>query len=326
MQNFEAPYFWQQAPAQRLIEYTQQNRLPHALLLHGTKGLGKLEFATAFAKFLLCTCNEDRKCQSCSLFEAGNHPDYLCIQPEESAKFIKIDQIRLLKSFLAQTKHISMNRVIIIEPCDLLNLAGANALLKCLEEPTPNTMIMLITANTNSLPATLISRCQRLNFPCVDIASNQQQLSQFDHTKNFAYALQLASGAPLLARQMLQDGKLEQFEQFAQSLLDLLSGHIDPLSVYRTCEKMNTIDLLQWQLLILQDILYRFYGAVEESVCESHYLDKLYAHLAHIDIRKCYPLMDKLVESLRNVYLSLNQQMVIESLLFNWLALLSVKR
>src|SRR3990167_9344519 len=99
-------YPWQQLQWQQLLSQHQQQRLPQALLLSGQSGLGKKEFALSVANLVLCEKNDTGACghcRSCRLFQAGNHPDFLHVSPEENSKTVKIDQIRELTVSLNQT-------------------------------------------------------------------------------------------------------------------------------------------------------------------------------------------------------------------------------
>src|SRR6185312_9049826 len=143
-----------------LHQRRQNNSLPHALLL---TGLPDLEFPRLFSKSLLClkpdlegkACNN---CRTCSLMQAGSHPDFYQIEPEETGKTIRIDQIRELISELNQTAQQGGYKIAIIAPAEAMQMGAANALLKTLEEPAANTLIMLVSNQPGLLAATLRSR------------------------------------------------------------------------------------------------------------------------------------------------------------------------
>lgn len=155
---------------EQLIQRWQNNQLPHALLLSGTSSnADKQQFALRFAQLLLCQQNSlsekaCNNCHACHLFNANTHTDLHCIQPIETGKMIRIDQIRGLTNQLSQTAQQGRYKIIIINPAEALHNAAVNALLKTLEEPTPQTLFFLIAENPRLLPATLRSRCQTLVF------------------------------------------------------------------------------------------------------------------------------------------------------------------
>lgn len=158
-------YPWQHSQWQKITAAIQQNRLPHALLLSGQNGLGKKEFATQVAQQVLCETKANcGHCRSCQLFQAGNHPDFFSVTPEEDSKSIKIDQIRELIASLNQTAQQGGYQVAVIYPAESMNTAAANALLKTLEEPAGSVLLMLVSHQVGSLPLTILSRCQSIKF------------------------------------------------------------------------------------------------------------------------------------------------------------------
>ncbi len=158
---------WHTENWHHLVELFKNNRLPHAFLITGVQGLGHRELAENLAAMLLCSrrnlagypCG---KCGDCLLLVAGNHPDLLMVTTEESSRVIKIEQIREMVGLLNNTAHRGGWRIVIIENADLLNGAAANALLKTLEEPVANVLIVLTTSHSRLIPATVRSRCQIL--------------------------------------------------------------------------------------------------------------------------------------------------------------------
>ena len=158
----------------------QNNKLPHALIFKGKEGIGKHDFAIAFAKSYLCQtllpnylpCEA---CPSCHWFP-DSHPDFKHIAPIESEddesskrktvrkKNIAIHQIRELSEYLELSAHQEKGkRIVLIEPADSLNQSASNALLKILEEPPENTLFILVTSQAQRLIATIRSRCQLLD-------------------------------------------------------------------------------------------------------------------------------------------------------------------
>ena len=143
-------------------------RLPHALLLAGPEGLGKMAFAQALGEALLCesprpdhhACGH---CRACRLLAAGSHPDLHVVVPAEEGKAIRVDAIRELIGFAALTPQFGGRRVLRLAPAELLNVNAANALLKTLEEPPPHVKFLLATTDPQKLPVTVLSRCLKFN-------------------------------------------------------------------------------------------------------------------------------------------------------------------
>lgn len=146
-----------------LLARKAQHTLPHALLLTSGSNINKLDFARSFSQLLLCkTGNACGICHACALFSATTHPDYRFIEPTDHGQ-IKIDQIRELVEALSQTAQQGAYRVVVINQADRLNPAAANALLKTLEEPGQQTVLMLLTERPSLILPTLRSRCQLFN-------------------------------------------------------------------------------------------------------------------------------------------------------------------
>lgn len=198
------PYPWQQGQWQLLSAAARADRLHHATLLSGPAGVGKLQFAQAFARALLCEQfveNDNapcEKCSRCALTSAGTHPDITLIEWLEKSSVISVDQIRKLAEKLTLTATYGAYRVAIISHADTLTTAAANGLLKTLEEPGKGCAIFLLADREAKMPATIRSRCQRvvLPLPAKDQALewlHAQKVSQAD------IALEFAQGAPLHA-------------------------------------------------------------------------------------------------------------------------------
>jgi len=164
---------WQAEHWTRLQARRQRDALPHALLLCGAAGLGKRAFAQRFVQGLLCAEPADGdpcgRCRSCLLVAAGTHPDVVSLsfgsrKDGVQRSEIVVDQIRELSARLAMSSQFGGWQVATIDPADAMNPAAANALLKTLEEPSAQTMLVLLSDAPWRLPQTIRSRCQRIEF------------------------------------------------------------------------------------------------------------------------------------------------------------------
>lgn len=163
----------------QLLARYSANKLHHALLFVGAKGIGKKQLVQGIADSLLCKqvtpngpCNE---CQGCQLRLAGNHPDYYVL---ESDKQLGVDKIREGIAKLSGTAQMGGNKVLIIPRADDMTEAAANALLKTLEEPTNNTYLLLITHTLNRIMPTILSRCEKHTLPLPDVETSTRYLTQ----------------------------------------------------------------------------------------------------------------------------------------------------
>lgn len=230
----------------------RRERLPHALLLSGQAGLGKIELARAFAQHLLCEQSGNAPqacghCQACHWFSQGNHPDYRELQPDallaaddgeegskKASQQITIDQVRSLDDFLSVGTHRGGLRIIVVNPAEAMNRSTANALLKSLEEPPPSTLFLLVSSEASRILPTLRSRCQRQAVPVPAAARAVSALREAGISDPESW-LALAGGAPKLARQ-LASGDSTWLEPFLRHLGR--GRDIDPLGAAGELEKL----------------------------------------------------------------------------------------
>ena len=155
----------QERALEQLRKALPSARLPHAYLFHGPKGTGKKLTALEFAKALYCPAPPLGACDACATcrkIENRNHPDVLLIEPEGAA--VRIESIRMVQNRLSYKPYESERTTIIIDGCEVLTLPASNALLKTLEEPPGNALLILLASRKESLPLTILSRCRLLPF------------------------------------------------------------------------------------------------------------------------------------------------------------------
>ena len=156
---------WLARHTQALRGAWDAQRLPHALLIHEAPGSGGEWLASWLARLVLCRepaqapCGH---CAACRRVAARSHPDLTWLALEEESRQIRIEQVRALGQELSLTSHGGGYKVGVISPADTMNRFAANALLKTLEEPPPATLLILVATQPSRLPATVLSRCQRI--------------------------------------------------------------------------------------------------------------------------------------------------------------------
>jgi DNA polymerase-3 subunit delta' len=229
---------WQQQVYQQASAALDAGRLGHGLLFQGPAQLGKFAVAERLAQRALCTgrgvggdpCGQ---CRGCQLLAAGTHPDYQQVSfgpTRDGTKLrteIVIEQIRRLSEQMALTPQYGGAQVVIIDPADAINTAAANALLKTLEEPVPGRYLWLISARPNRLPATIRSRCQKLEFRLPKRADALTWLQAQGHAPSETEeALEAARGHPGLAHAWLQGGELALRREVAADLAGVARGEL----------------------------------------------------------------------------------------------------
>lgn len=146
-----------------LQRVVSSGRIAHAYLFIGPEGVGKKKSAEAFIAALFCGSSDAcGNCSSCRKLAAGSHPDLHLLVPD--GQFIKIDQVRGLQRELAYRPYEAPRKACIIDGADKLNQSSGNALLKTLEEPPGNALMILLATTADSVLPTIRSRCQQLLF------------------------------------------------------------------------------------------------------------------------------------------------------------------
>lgn len=295
------PYYpWQETQWSHLHAQRQAKRIPHALLLAGSAGLGKKHLAQEFAKTILCLepqasyCNH---CRSCRLFNAGTHPDYQMITTSADSSIIKIDDIRQLAEKSGQTAQQSSYKIIIIEPAEAMNIAAANALLKMLEEPPVQTVFLLISHQLQQLPATIRSRCQIIPFRTPPLVQAADWLQQQTGCTQPELLVSMANGSPLLAVRLFETAYLEQRNALFSELHQLFQQQASFVSIVEKWVKWDSLQVLQLLLSATVDLI-RMKSRVPLSyITNQDWLPQLQQQASVFELRYLYKLLDKLYAS-----------------------------
>lgn len=245
-------YSWHQTAWQQIHSMLDNQRMPHALIITGITGLAKADFAQQLASNMLCLQPNNHQacgqCHSCQLMMAASHPDHLYIGLEESSKVIKVDQIRQLKDKQSLTPNIGQWKTVIIHPAEAMNINASNSLLKLLEEPPANTLIILVSDSASLLPITIRSRCQTLQMTAADIEQSRQWLLAQDisiHDDDLARLHALTGGAPLQIKRMFEQGSLDSLSQAERDFEQLLKGQGNVIQLAQDWQNLDLSLLFQ---------------------------------------------------------------------------------
>lgn len=303
--------------------YLKQDKVPQALLIAGQHGLGKQLLATQFAQSLLCIERNEiglycGLCQSCKLFGAKSHPDFFLIQPVEPGKDISINQIRELIARLSLKPQYESYRVVVINPADTMNNASANGFLKCLEEPTERTVIILISDRPTCLPVTIRSRCQIINIHCPNQHEAVDWLNSQKISGNPEALLAVSHGAPLLARQNQERNTLEHRKNCFTEWLKLVRNHADPISVAEEWNQYSPIELISWMLSWVMDLI-KYKNQVETGFFYNPDLQQtLQVQAQRLELIQLFDFYDLLLLTRQRIDTQLNKQLLLEELLIHW--------
>ena len=246
---------WQASSWQRVRAQIADGKMPHGILLAGPPESGKVNFAAGLGNYLLCRGQEKPcgECRQCKLVAAGTHPDLLKVTLED-AKQIRIEQIRELIYWATQSSQQGGYKVCTIDPADKLNTQSANALLKVLEEPPPNTLICLVSDQPTRLLPTLRSRCQR-----IDLGSPTQQEAvawlqgQMDPSADVELLLGIAGGMPLRVLNSIDEDYLKLRQELASHLVPLSEGGRSPIEVAAMMAKEEVGRVLELLYQLVSD-------------------------------------------------------------------------
>ncbi len=302
-----------------------QGRLPHALLLSGLPGVGKSVLAETIAAQLLCTAATREagpcgRCASCAQINAGSHPDYIKVQLEEDASVIKVDQIRWLAEKLSLSSHQGGYKVAVLDPADRMNINASNSLLKTLEEPSDNTVLVLVCERASQLPPTVRSRCQQLKVDVPEQDTALQWLAGQGIAAPAETYLQMAHGAPLAALKQAQADSIEARRAHFDALVDILEGRSAPLATALLWSKEDDMQGIRWMQDWLMDLVRIVMTGQTSAVRSADLLDRMVTLACRLDSRVLFEQLERINRTLGLATGSLNRQLLTEDILLAWAA------
>lgn len=177
-------------------------------------------------------------------FERPEHADLHWLERPEDKKSIGIDQVRALVRELSLTSYMGAGKAAIIQPADIMTTEAANSLLKTLEEPPGDTLLILVADRVGRLPATVFSRCQRIEIRVPGEAEGLQWLDKLHPGGHWLEALRVAGLAPLAAINAAES--LQTSSAMARDFVNIIGGSASPVDVANTWSKIEPIFVLDW--------------------------------------------------------------------------------
>lgn len=239
----------------------QNSHIAHAYLFTGPEGVGKKQTALALAQYLNCTSPDLQtfvscgRCPSCIQSISGSHPDLLILEPDGNS--IKIEQIRTLLSKVSLRSYENTYKVVLINDAHLMTEQAANCLLKTLEEPTDNTVFLLITSQVQNLPVTILSRCQQISFNLLSPSMIQDILQKLhpERQSQIGLVTALAKGSVSTAENLLANEEIAEARQDFYNLLIRLAQS-SPAQIIGWCEQWDKNKKMVKALLELGQLWY----------------------------------------------------------------------
>ena len=269
--------FYGQHQARNLINRSlAADRLAHAYLFRGPEGVGKQLFARGLSAAVNCDQRDGLSgcgvCSSCKKHASGMHPDFLLVAPVKGA--IKIAQVRNLIKQLSFAPYEAKTRVVLIEDVHTMRQEAANCLLKTLEEPPENNLLILTADSTGNILQTIISRCQSIPFYALTTNETTTILTEKDETLDAETALllaRLAEGSPGRAELLQRLDLVDIWNSLLSLLVDQSGSDAQDVSrVLMMAEEMaalkeNLPHLFSLIRLWIRDCLFDIHGQQVET-------------------------------------------------------------
>lgn len=252
-------YPWLAPTYHKIVQTFSEGLGHHAMLIKADTGLGIETLFEALSQYIMCSNSQGEapcgECHACRLMQAHSHPDYHELRSIEG-KDIGVDQVREINEVIAQHAQQNGNKVVYVQGAERLTEAAANAFLKTLEEPRPQTYFLLQADSSSSLLATIYSRCQVWNVPVPSEQMAQDWLRSHSEAEmsEISTALAMNLGRPLSALETLQQDFIEQRKGFLRQFW-IFYRRRSPLELLSLFDKERYIQQVDWILSFLADSL-----------------------------------------------------------------------
>jgi DNA polymerase-3 subunit delta' len=295
-------------------------RLSHGILVHEAPGAGGDWLARWIAQLVLCESESEPPCgvcMGCTRVATGQHPDLLWVRPVDDSRQIRIEQVRELAADLALTSHQGRYKVGVLTPADSMNRSSANALLKTLEEPPPQTLLILVATQPSRLLPTILSRCQRVRLMPPTRAEAVEWLNATAGAKaDWNVVLDALGEAPMLAAESDPQVVVEVAAEVRKTLDAALAGTIDAvataerwvrteLPVRLRCVELWLTEQIQQRAQRRETLLHVASGGGTVSGDPA----------SHLHIHALFQLLDRVREMRSSLDAPLNRGLALEGLL-----------
>lgn len=330
---------WQFPLHQNIQKYLQscilKNSLNQSYIFIGQKGVGKTQIAELFIRSLKCLKNDKTKknlpcnqCQNCRQIKKNIHPDIYWLKLLANKKNITVEQIKELQISLAKRSFLNGYKIAVIAPAEKLHLDAANRFLKTLEEPSHNTIIILISHQPWLLPKTIISRCQIIKFlPASNKRIYNLLLEKKCPSKLVQEITALAQGSPIIANYLLTNKNYQQEQIWRQKILKIITAQEinQQLKILSTLtinsKQINQQKIISIFISIFRDLIY-FHFDEKKYLINLQLKNQLKSLVSKFSLNKLLLILNELeklkiiinrninfIWGLENILLKLNSQL-----------------
>jgi DNA polymerase-3 subunit delta' len=321
-------------PKRFLRAALRSERLTHALLFHGEDRIGKLLTARVLAQAVNCESEPAPDppdacgaCRSCHQIEAGSHPDVTILTATGGKD--ETEQTREIESRFIYRALIGRRKIVILDNADLLRREAANALLKTIEEPPPDSLIVLVSSRPEALLPTIRSRCQEIRFapPALDLVEAAVRRRRGLPEKDARFLAVISGGRLGLALEAEPEALRAERAEFLRLVSPESVESVGAL--LSACEAIGKSDqaeaALGWLAAWFRDLVIVKVGGDRSRLVNADCLAQLDALAARLKVDTIVELAAYVESMHRGLERNLNKQLMLEGLLLRLRAALHTK-
>jgi DNA polymerase-3 subunit delta' len=312
-----------------LAEHIARQQERHAYLITGPQGVGRRTLALHFAQGLNCqnppaAGQPCLRCSTCRRIEAMQHPDLTIVQAEHEGEVLRIDQVRELQHSLALAPYEARYRVALLLRFEEAHSSAANAMLKTLEEPPAQVVVMITATSAEDLLPTIVSRCEVIRLRPLSLEDTSQGLQNRKGmpAKTADKLAHISGGRPGYALRLYsQPQLLEQRQAFIEEQFQLLSSSRRERFAFAAERVINTSkeelrsELLVW-LTLWRDVLI-YTAGISGSITNLDYADQLERLADSIDLRAAQAYVNSVEKTIDRIDHNVNARLALEVLVLD---------